>query len=69
MHGSCSEMGSAKVHGVELVEKGAVVLLIICIVSQGTQYFFFLATLKTVCSARTVRQSPALISSCSRCLK
>lgn len=42
MHGSCSEMGSAKVHGMELVEKGAVVLLIICIVSQGTQYFFFI---------------------------
>lgn len=50
-------MGSAKFDGVESAEEGAVVLLIICTASQGKH---FLSTLKTVCSARTVRQSSAV---------
>lgn len=35
-------MGSAKFDGVELAEEGAVVLLFICIASQGKHFFFFI---------------------------
>lgn len=64
---SCLEMGSAKFDRVELADEGALVLLIICVVSQGKCYFLFSSN--TVCSARTVHQIPALVSSYSRCLK
>lgn len=64
---SCLEMGSAKFDRVELADEGVLVLLIICVVSQGKCYFLFSSN--TVCSARTVHQIPALVSSYSRCLK
>lgn len=38
---SCSEMGSAKSDGVDSAEEEAVVLLIICIASQGKHCVFF----------------------------